>query len=50
MSDDEDVDIDLKYKQLKEVEPLIMEQYLNGEISEREYLDFIEAIAEYEDE
>ena len=47
LSEDDEVDIDFKFQQLKDIAPFVREQYQNGEIEEAEYKNFIDAIESY---
>jgi hypothetical protein len=41
-------DYDARYQKLKAIEPLVEEQYENSEISESEYLEYKQALMDYE--
>ena len=41
-------DTDKQYKQLKKIMPLIEQKYKNGEISQKQYDNYIKSLDEYE--
>lgn len=45
---EEKPDFSERYRQLKDIEPFVEEEYANGEISEKEYAEYKKSLAEFE--